>query len=533
MKEYDYIVVGGGSSGAIIAARLSESGEHNVLLLEAGGDNKKAIVKYTALAAVNMSSKAHWRSKTVPLKHADGKRAFVIQGRGLGGGSSINGMFYTRGHREIYDEWEKLGNTGWGFDGVLPYFKKLETYAHGDAGYRGHDGPVNICGIKNKMKCVQAFVESAKMTGLPVLEDINTPEVEGVGYCQLNQSEDHKYRQCTSVTYLDAAKHRGNLTILCNAVAQKILISEKTVTGVNAIIDGTVTTFSCKKEVIISAGALVTPQLLMLSGIGPASELNKFGIDIKHELPGVGQNLHDHPVVFNAQKGNSPFLDSAASLNLYFAWNVLKIPFDTLWGRKNILTANFLMQAMAFAKIMKDSVIPDIQFIMVPGPFISSFTIARGTGFSIAVILIRPESRGAVTLSGETIYDNPVIDPNYFSEKSDVNKMIAGLKLSRNIFSQAPLARLIKNELSPGDQVQSDSQIHEALKKKLSSSYHYVGTCKMGKDKDAVVDPELKVYGIERLRVADASVMPVLPAANTNCACMMIGEKAADMILKS
>lgn len=532
MKKYDYIIVGGGSSGAVIAARLSESGKNSVLLLEAGGKNKNALIKYTALAPLNMISSSHWHGKTVPLKHADGKRLRIVQGRGLGGGSSVNGMFYTRGHRQVYNEWEKSGNTGWGFDSLLPYFKKIETYADGDENYRGHNGPLPVCSIKNKMNCMQAFVESAKMAGFPVLEDINTPEVEGVGYCQFNQSQDHKYRKCTSTTYLDQARHRKNLTIICKALVQKMMISKKTVKGVEALVNGRLESFSCRKEVILSAGSLISPQLLMLSGIGPAGQLKKFELDITHELPGVGQNLHDHPVLFNAKRGNAPFLDSLASLNLYLAWNLFKLPFDRILKRENILTATFSLQAMAFAKIMNDSMLPDIQLIMVPGPFKNSYSIPVGTGFSIAVILVRPESRGNFTLSGQNIKNDPFIDPNYLSEKSDVKKMIEGLRLSRKIFKQGPLAHIIKNEFSPGDNVQSDSQIHEALKKNLSSSYHYAGTCKMGTDKKSVVNPELKVHGLKKLRIADASIMPVLPAANTNCACMMIGEKAADLILK-
>lgn len=531
MKSYDYVVVGAGTAGSAIANRLSEDPAIKVLLLEAGGDDRNFLIRMP-LGFLKALTKPHftWGYQTEPEPHLANRILPVPRGRLLGGSSSINGMFHIRGHRLDYDEWrDAFGCDGWGYEDVLPYFKRSETNWRGETEFHGGSGPIHVREIDTTRLLEAPLREAARAAGLPETEDYDGAEQDGYGRGQV--AIDSSGRRSSSARgYLRPARKRPNLTILTHAQAHRILIENGRATGVEVDVRGKRQIFGANREVILSGGAYNSPQLLMLSGIGPADDLKALGIEPVLDLPGVGRNLIEHPrmaVMFEATK-------PVTLLNqLRFDRAVLNVLNWFFRGKGTF--ANQISNGSIMLKTRPGLDRSDVQLLCSPIALTADlwFPGLKKPGkhaFYITTCLLRQKSRGRVSLRSADPTDKPVIRMNLLEDPDDVRTLRDALREVRRIYRTEPQAELTGTEMIPGTAFQSDEEIDGMLRENVAITHHPVGTCRMGRDDMAVVDPELRVRGIERLRVADASVMPNIIGGNTNAPTLMIAEKAADLI---
>ncbi len=533
MKEYDYIIVGAGSAGCVLANRLSLDPANKVLLLEAGGKDNDPLVHIPGAYAKLFRKNHDWGFWTEPQEHVNNRKLYLPRGKMLGGCSSNNAMAYVRGNKNDYDGWAVLGNEGWSYEEVLPYFKKSEHNEQADQlnpGYHGTDGELNVTFSQQfKTPLGQAFIDAGVQAGLPQNDDYNGAEQKGVGRFQFTIKD--AARHSAADAFLKPVMSRPNLEVWTNAQVKELIIRNDRVEGI-LMIKGD-KEVKANKEVILSAGSFQSPQLLMLSGIGDKEELGRHGIALKHELPGVGKNLQDHlffPVscLTNEQNGLNHHIKLINQLKGLVSYAI---------SRKGPFTIGPL-ESVAFLNIDEPKGPANFQLHFAPMQIGKEYDydmydlnkFPHDDGFSILPSLLQPKSRGEVRLKDKNPSSAPVIDPRFLSEESDLKQLVAGAKLALEITEQEGLKKHIKNRQMPQD-ISSDDVLAEHIRKSLETIYHPVGTCKMGTDEMAVVDPELRVRGIEGLRVVDASIMPKIMTGNTNAPVYMIAEKAADMIL--
>ncbi len=499
MSEYDYIVVGAGSAGCVLAVRLSESGAR-VLLLEAGGEDTKEELHVPPAWPALWGTEVDWAYETTPQPGTGNLPHNWPRGKVLGGSSSINAMVYLRGHRNDFDNWAAEGAAGWDYEDVLPYFKKMETAEGRDPEYRGTSGPMRPKNSADPNPLSEVFLNAAKELGYPITEDFNGAEQEGAGWHELSIADGK--RQSTALAYLHPAMDRPNLTVHTGAHARRLLFDGKHCTGVEYERSGNIEAATANAEVIVSAGAVASPQLLLLSGVGSAGHLREVGVDLVHELPGVGENLHDHPLlglVFQADGEIAPGTANHAETSM-------------LWRSDPSLPG------------------PDMQFMFIHVPFHPPHLQAPPNSYTFGIATV-PESRGWVRLASADPKAAPLINPNYLGEDSDIQRLLLGIEKAREINATSSFSEWGTTEVLAGEHVQDEAGLRDFVSRGTGTYYHPVGTCKIGTDDGAVVDPELRVHGIEGLRVADASVMPTVVCVNTNAASIMIGEKAADLVL--
>lgn len=531
-NNFDYIVVGGGSAGCVLANRLTEDGKFNVCLLEAGSNNNSLLVKTPgAFSAFMFLKKFNWSFDAKSSKDIrNGDPLFVPRGRGLGGSSATNAMLYIRGQKQDYDHWAELGNEGWSFDDILPYFKKSETNSRGESELHGGAGPLQVTDRPAFYEISKRYIEASQQAGFKVTDDFNGSDQEGVGYYQCTIKDG---KRCSAAhAYLLPVLSRPNLTVLTHAQVSKVLLKDKQAYGVDVHVKGKKRTITANNEVILSGGSIASPQLLMLSGIGDKSELSQHGITCVHELKGVGKNLREHvdACVLVKSKKTDGFTLSVPGL--------LKMAPDAInyiTGKKGKL-ANSILEAGGFIKSTDNESRPDIQLHMLPLLYDDNgrdLRLLSQHGFSCHVCVLRPESTGTVSLKSANYQDAPEIDFNLFSDKDGKDKtvLINGMRQLRKILTAPALAQHYENEVHPGNAFETDEQIFAKAKERIGTVFHPVGTCKMGSDDMAVVDNQLKVHGIDKLRVIDASIMPTLISGNTNAPTMAIAEKVADMML--
>lgn len=526
-KTFDYIVIGAGSAGCVMANRLSENPNHRVLLLEAGNKDSNPWIHVPIGYFKTMHNpKTDWCYVTESDKGINGRQLQWPRGKVLGGSSSLNGLLYVRGQKEDYDDWAALGNKGWSYDDVLPYFKKSENQERGADKYHGVGGPLSVSNIRIKREICDKFIDAAEQVGIPRNEDSNGESQEGVGYFQLTINRNGT-RCSTAVGFLRPAMKRDNLEVLVNARVDKINFEGNRVTGIVANVKGERVEFGCNKEVVLSGGAINSPQILMLSGIGHEDELAQHNIPLVKHLPGVGKNLQDHLQIRTIYKVNKPI-----TLNDEVNNPIRKM----LMGMEYALfrTGPLTMaasQVCIFTKTDDRMERPDIQYHLQP---LSADKPADGThrfsAFTASVCQLRPTSTGTIELKSANPADYPAIHPNYLATEEDQKTAIESIKVTRRIINAPALAPLIKEEHEPGVQHQTDEELLEYARNRATTIYHPTGTCKMGHDDMAVVDDRLRVHGIEGLRVVDASIMPIIVSGNTNAPTIMIAEKASDMI---
>lgn len=527
-EQYDYIVVGAGSAGCVLANRLSENPRNKVLLLEAGGRDWNLWIHIPVGYFRTMYDKdLSWGYETDPDPNLNGRKMIWPRGRVLGGSSSINGVLYVRGQAEDYDHWRQLGNTGWSFDDVLPHFRSSEDYEKGGDEFRATGGPLGVQEISDRRPACEAFIAACQEAGFERNPDYNGATQDGTGYFQTTTRRGR--RSSTAVAFLKPARKRPNLKIATRALATRLIVEEGRAVGVEYSQGGQVHAARAGREVVLSGGSINSPQLLQLSGIGDPDHLRDLGIPIVHNAPDVGRNLQDHLQVRAVYE-----LDGLHSLNTDVRSPVRKM----LMGVQYALTRSGPLtisagQAYLFARTRPELATPDIQFLFMPlSTDNPGLDLHPFPGVTAAIGQCRPESRGdiMITSSDPTVY--PRIRPNYLSEEVDRETVVAGLKLSRKISSQPAFATYVKREVLPGPDLNTDDELLAYAREKGGTIYHPTGTCRMGIDERAVVDPRLKVRGLEGLRVADASIMPMIVSGNTNAAAIMIGEKAAAMILE-
>ncbi|MDI1302077.1 MAG: choline dehydrogenase [bacterium] len=524
-KTVDYIVVGGGSSGCALAGRLSEDAGVEVVLLEAGGDGDQWMVNTPAAVVLMVPKKFNnWAFETVPQAGLDGRRGYQPRGKVLGGSSSINAMAYIRGHRSDYDHWAALGNSGWSYEDVLPFFRKSEHNHEINNEWHGQEGPLSVSKLRTDNPFQQHYLEAARQTGYPLNTDFNGAEQEGLGTYQVTQKDGER---CSAYrAYLQPHRARRNLGVETGAFTQRILFEGKRAIGVEYRQGGQLKTLWARREVILSAGAFQSPQLLMLSGIGDAAELQKLGIPVVHHLPGVGKNLKDHPdFIFGYQSDDINLLGLSVKGGVHLLKEVARYRRE----RRGLITSNFA-ECGGFLKTRPELAAPDIQLHFVIALVDDhARTLHMGHGLSCHVCLLRPKSSGTVSLADKNAETPPVIDPKFLDHPDDVEDMVAGFKMTERLMQAPAFAPFIKRDLFTAH-IKNDDDIRAILRQRVDTVYHPVGTCKMGVDAMAVVDPALKVHGVSGLRVVDASIMPTIIGGNTNAPAIMIAEKAAEMI---
>ena len=517
----DYVIVGAGSAGCALAARLSEDPNTSVLLLEAGGSSRHPNVAIPAAFANQFKTRLDWDYATEPEPHCDGRQIFVPRGKGLGGSSSMNAMLYVRGRPLDYDLGEAQGATGWGWDDVRPYFLKAENNERGASEHHAVGGPLNVADERSPRPLTARFLAAAEAAGIPRIDDYNGPEQDGASPAQVTQRNGRRFS--TNDAYLRPARGRDNLQVVTGAAVRRVEISGGRATGVR---------FRDRfrrervaragQEVILCGGAFGSPQLLMLSGVGPAAHLREHGIGVAHDVPGVGANLQDHPYVVC-------IWDSVAGGSLLGA-DKPKFLAEWLLRRSGPLTST-VAEAFAFVRSRPGLPAPDLQYHFAPAYFNDNgFDEYDQHAFTFGPVLVSPKSRGTVQLRSSDPTAKVRITTNSLAEPEDLASLVAGVKLAREIAATEPMASAAGREIFPGSGVVDDADIEADIRRRLELLYHPVGTCRMGSDDEAVVDPELRVRGVEGLRVVDASVFPVIPGGNTNAPTIMVAERAADLI---
>lgn len=532
-EKCDYLIVGSGAAGAIVAARLSENLDASVILLEAGGKNNSLLLRVPGLgfAAAN-HPKYNWGFEAEPSPAMDNRKLIWLQGRVLGGSSSINGMIYTRGHSREYDIWRQMGCEGWGSNDVLPYFKRLESFEDSNSRELGKEGPVSIRKAKPDLEICDAFLQAARDEGYPILSDMNSDVTEGFGFYDINAGTGRRMSAATS--YLEPISKRRNLMVIPHAQVVKILIENNSANGVEFFWKGKFRQLFAGKEVVLSCGAIKTPQLLMLSGIGPENELEKFGIKVKLNSPKVGKTLQNH-VCYRPQYLCSAPISSSKHLQ---PLNILKAGMKYVFDKSGPLAETYAV-AGGFLKTDKTLEVPDAQVVLLSalGPTKTGGAgykirdlLPDEHGFGLTVYQGSPRSRGSVTLRSPDPFDQPLITSGYFSDPYDMEVLKTAVKKMRKMMKQPAISQFIKKELAPGEDIEDEKSLEKEIRRNGATAYHQCASCAMGPEDDSVLNEKLQVRGIDKLRIADASVMPRIPNAALHAPSMMIGEKAAALI---
>ncbi len=525
---YDYVIVGAGSAGCVLANRLSADPAVRVLLVEAGGKDRNPWLHIPVGYFKTMHNpKTDWCFVTEPDPGLNGRSIKWPRGKVLGGSSALNGLLYIRGQARDYDHWRQLGNSGWSFDDVLPYFKRAEDQERGADAFHGAGGPLKVSNMRIRRPLCDAFIEAAEQVGIPRNDDFNGASQEGAGYFQLTA---HRGRRCSTARgYLRPIRGRKNLEVVTRALVHRVIIEDGRARALEYAWNGSVKRVAARREIVLAAGAIGSAQLLQLSGLGDGEALRKLGIEVQHHLPGVGTNLQDHLQIRAVYRTTKPI-----TLNDEVNNPLRKILMGIEYAlfRTGPLTMG-ASQVAVFTSTRPELETPDIQFHVQP---LSSDSPGEGlhkfSAFTSSVCQLRPESRGRICLKSPDPASYPAIHPNYLATEEDQRTAVAAMKVSRRICQAPALARLIRDELDPGPAIQTDEALLDHARNTATTIYHPVGTCRMGRDELAVVDERLRVHGVEGLRVADASIMPTIVSGNTNAPTIMIGEKASDMILE-